>query len=117
MLSASLTVQSGQSYHSSTEAKFWVNLVDRSAPVGGERSVATIIFMLSLQELSHVPFRCVDEINQGGFGTYVSAPVGWGTLRGHDSLHAVSTGAVPPSRTQEYNPNNSKSYSKFLDNS
>lgn len=32
---------------------------------GGERSVATILFMLALQELSRVPFRCVDEINQG----------------------------------------------------
>lgn len=32
---------------------------------GGERSVATAIYMLSLQELTPVPFRCVDEINQG----------------------------------------------------
>lgn len=32
---------------------------------GGERAVATAIFMLSLQELTQVPFRCVDEINQG----------------------------------------------------
>lgn len=32
---------------------------------GGERAVATAIFMLSLQELTPVPFRCVDEINQG----------------------------------------------------
>merc|ERR1711922_78642 len=32
---------------------------------GGERSVATAIFMLSLQALTTVPFRCVDEINQG----------------------------------------------------
>lgn len=32
---------------------------------GGERSVATVIYMLALQELSKVPFRCVDEINQG----------------------------------------------------
>ncbi|XP_067932428.1 structural maintenance of chromosomes protein 5-like isoform X2 [Watersipora subatra] len=32
---------------------------------GGERSVATVLYMLSLQELSRSPFRCVDEINQG----------------------------------------------------
>lgn len=31
---------------------------------GGERSVATVLYMLSLQELSKSPFRCVDEINQ-----------------------------------------------------
>lgn len=31
---------------------------------GGERSVATMVYMLSLQELAHVPFRVVDEINQ-----------------------------------------------------
>ncbi|XP_054161003.1 structural maintenance of chromosomes protein 5-like [Oppia nitens] len=32
---------------------------------GGERSVSTMIYMIALQELTHVPFRCVDEINQG----------------------------------------------------
>ncbi|VDD90712.1 unnamed protein product [Enterobius vermicularis] len=32
---------------------------------GGERSVTTMLFLLSLQELCPVPFRCVDEINQG----------------------------------------------------
>ncbi|XP_074040926.1 structural maintenance of chromosomes 5 isoform X2 [Leptinotarsa decemlineata] len=32
---------------------------------GGERAVATAAFMLSLQKLTPVPFRCVDEINQG----------------------------------------------------
>ncbi|XP_078052832.1 structural maintenance of chromosomes 5 [Augochlora pura] len=32
---------------------------------GGERAVTTAIYMISLQELSTVPFRCVDEINQG----------------------------------------------------
>ena len=31
---------------------------------GGERSVATAIYMLALQTLTTVPFRCVDEINQ-----------------------------------------------------
>lgn len=32
---------------------------------GGERSVATMIYMLALQAKTTVPFRCVDEINQG----------------------------------------------------
>ncbi|RZF32980.1 hypothetical protein LSTR_LSTR008693 [Laodelphax striatellus] len=32
---------------------------------GGERAVTIGIYMLSLQELTHVPFRCLDEINQG----------------------------------------------------
>ncbi|KAJ3330715.1 Structural maintenance of chromosomes protein 5 [Blyttiomyces sp. JEL0837] len=32
---------------------------------GGERSVSTIIYLMSLQELSTSPFRVVDEINQG----------------------------------------------------
>ena len=31
---------------------------------GGERSVATMLFLMSLQKLTKVPFRCVDEINQ-----------------------------------------------------
>lgn len=32
---------------------------------GGERSVATMIYMLALQTKTSAPFRCVDEINQG----------------------------------------------------
>ncbi|XP_067666413.1 structural maintenance of chromosomes protein 5-like [Haliotis asinina] len=32
---------------------------------GGERSVATVLYMMALQELAKSPFRCVDEINQG----------------------------------------------------
>lgn len=32
---------------------------------GGERAVATALYMLAMQELTQVPFRCVDEINQG----------------------------------------------------
>ena len=31
---------------------------------GGERSVATVLYMMALQELARCPFRCVDEINQ-----------------------------------------------------
>ena len=32
---------------------------------GGDRAVATALYMLAMQELTQVPFRCVDEINQG----------------------------------------------------
>uniref|UniRef100_A0A7E4VMQ2 Structural maintenance of chromosomes protein 5 n=1 Tax=Panagrellus redivivus TaxID=6233 RepID=A0A7E4VMQ2_PANRE len=32
---------------------------------GGERSVATMLYLMALQELCPVPFRCIDEINQG----------------------------------------------------
>lgn len=32
---------------------------------GGEKSVTTAVYMMALQELTEVPFRCVDEINQG----------------------------------------------------
>jgi len=38
---------------------------------GGERSVATVLYMLALQELSKAPFRCVDEINQ----VYLLTPI------------------------------------------
>ena len=31
---------------------------------GGERSVSTALYMMALQHLTKVPFRCVDEINQ-----------------------------------------------------
>lgn len=31
---------------------------------GGERSVATMLYLISLQELTKCPFRVVDEINQ-----------------------------------------------------
>lgn len=32
---------------------------------GGERAVAIAVYSLSLQHITNVPFRCVDEINQG----------------------------------------------------
>lgn len=32
---------------------------------GGERAVSTALYLLALQGLTTVPFRCVDEINQG----------------------------------------------------
>lgn len=31
---------------------------------GGERSICTALYILALQSLTAVPFRCVDEINQ-----------------------------------------------------
>ena len=34
---------------------------------GGERSVATMLYLISLQELTKFPFRVVDEINQVDF--------------------------------------------------
>ena len=32
---------------------------------GGERSIATIMYLLALQKLTPCPFRVVDEVNQG----------------------------------------------------
>lgn len=32
---------------------------------GGERAVSTIMYLMAMQQLSNVPFRVVDEINQG----------------------------------------------------
>jgi chromosome segregation ATPase len=31
---------------------------------GGEKSVATMLYMIALQEMTKCPFRVVDEINQ-----------------------------------------------------
>ena len=31
---------------------------------GGERAVSTALYLLALQSMSAVPFRCADEINQ-----------------------------------------------------
>ncbi|KJH49752.1 hypothetical protein DICVIV_04092 [Dictyocaulus viviparus] len=39
--------------------------LDHQVQSGGERSVSTMLYLLALQELCLVPFRCVDEINQG----------------------------------------------------
>jgi len=36
-----------------------------NAQSGGEKSVATALYIIALQEMTQVPFRCVDEINQG----------------------------------------------------
>ncbi|XP_058065504.1 structural maintenance of chromosomes protein 5 [Anopheles bellator] len=39
--------------------------LDRKLQSGGERAVAIAIYTLALQNMTQVPFRCVDEINQG----------------------------------------------------
>jgi chromosome segregation ATPase len=39
--------------------------LNRHVQSGGERAVAIAVYTLSLQHLTTVPFRCVDEINQG----------------------------------------------------
>ncbi|XP_017042443.2 LOW QUALITY PROTEIN: structural maintenance of chromosomes protein 5 [Drosophila ficusphila] len=39
--------------------------LDKFIQSGGERAVSIAIYSLSLQHVTHVPFRCVDEINQG----------------------------------------------------
>ena len=41
-----------------------VQMLDSHLQSGGERSVATIIYLISLQEFTICPFRIVDEINQ-----------------------------------------------------
>jgi chromosome segregation ATPase len=42
-----------------------LQILDSHRQSGGERSVSTILYLLSLQELAKAPFRVVDEINQG----------------------------------------------------
>ncbi|XP_014204116.1 structural maintenance of chromosomes protein 5 [Copidosoma floridanum] len=42
-----------------------LQVLTRNHQSGGERAVTTAVYMISLQELTRVPFRCVDEINQG----------------------------------------------------
>ena len=36
-----------------------------SVQSGAEKSVTTALYIMALQEMTEVPFRCVDEINQG----------------------------------------------------
>eukprot|EP00324_Dicrateria_rotunda_P006978 CAMPEP_0206168822 /NCGR_PEP_ID=MMETSP1474-20131121/33592_1 /ASSEMBLY_ACC=CAM_ASM_001110 /TAXON_ID=97495 /ORGANISM="Imantonia sp., Strain RCC918" /LENGTH=293 /DNA_ID=CAMNT_0053574447 /DNA_START=759 /DNA_END=1636 /DNA_ORIENTATION=- len=40
-------------------------ILDAHTQSGGERSVTTMLFLVSLQDLTKCPFRLVDEINQG----------------------------------------------------
>lgn len=39
--------------------------LDKHRQSGGERSVSTIFYLMSLQAMAQAPFRVVDEINQG----------------------------------------------------
>lgn len=49
--------------------------LNRNIQSGGERAVATAAYMLSLQELTPVPFRCVDEINQGNYNCFFNMEI------------------------------------------
>lgn len=49
------------SYRKTEEAR----KLDARVQSGGERSVATMLYLIALQQLSDCPFRLVDEINQG----------------------------------------------------
>lgn len=42
-----------------------LQILDQHRQSGGERSVSTIFYLMSLQSLARAPFRVVDEINQG----------------------------------------------------
>ena len=45
--------------------KLKLERLDAYKQSGGERSVSTALYMMAMQEMTKVPFRCVDEINQG----------------------------------------------------
>lgn len=49
------------SYRENTKAQ----ILSAERHSGGERSVATILYLMALQDAMVAPFRCVDEINQG----------------------------------------------------
>ncbi|KAL8387282.1 hypothetical protein RB595_010025 [Gaeumannomyces hyphopodioides] len=42
-----------------------LQILDQHRQSGGERSVSTIFYLMSLQSMAQAPFRVVDEINQG----------------------------------------------------
>eukprot|EP01125_Pyxidicula_operculata_P010455 TRINITY_DN3435_c0_g1_i3.p1 TRINITY_DN3435_c0_g1~~TRINITY_DN3435_c0_g1_i3.p1 ORF type:complete len:1071 (-),score=240.16 TRINITY_DN3435_c0_g1_i3:89-3301(-) len=42
-----------------------LEVLDSHKQSGGERSVSTMLYLISLQDMSKSPFRLVDEINQG----------------------------------------------------
>ena len=42
-----------------------MHLLEGTVQSGGEKSVSTILYLMSLQSLTKCPFRVVDEINQG----------------------------------------------------
>ena len=45
--------------------KYDLQRLDPFKQSGGERSVSTALYMMAMQRMTQVPFRCVDEINQG----------------------------------------------------
>jgi chromosome segregation ATPase len=45
--------------------KYDLQRLDPFKQSGGERSVSTALYMMAMQHMTQVPFRCVDEINQG----------------------------------------------------
>ncbi|XP_068083554.1 structural maintenance of chromosomes protein 5 [Anabrus simplex] len=49
-------------YHENDDDLYFL---DKYMQSGGEKTVATAIYLIAMQELTCVPFRCVDEINQG----------------------------------------------------
>ena len=44
--------------------KYDLQRLDPFKQSGGERSVSTALYMMAMQHMTQVPFRCVDEINQ-----------------------------------------------------
>eukprot|EP00941_MAST-03F_sp_MAST-3F-sp1_P000068 g68.t1 len=50
---------------SQSSTKKYLTELSRETQSGGEKSVTTIMFLLSLQDITPCPFRLVDEINQG----------------------------------------------------
>jgi len=58
-----------QNYALEIKVKFRVSeplkVLDTVRQSGGERVVATTLYLLSLQDVSHIPFRVMDEINHG----------------------------------------------------
>ena len=45
--------------------KYDLQRLDPFKQSGGERSVSTALYMMAMQTMTKVPFRCLDEINQG----------------------------------------------------
>ena len=41
-----------------------LHVLDARHQSGGERSVSTMLYLMSLQDITNCPFRVVDEINQ-----------------------------------------------------
>jgi structural maintenance of chromosomes protein 5 len=65
-------LEAGEDYHQyavQIRVKFrdegGLEVLSASRHSGGEKSVSTIMYLLSLQKITRTPFRVVDEINQG----------------------------------------------------